>query len=105
MQEIAKQIFNTIGEPSGQKSPRYETPPGTPPPPYIPPELITWGSVGGADGVSGSDIIGMESDSDNMDEDGADEGLHQEGDHGPFNSLTGFMSNKFEKYFNELSNF
>ena len=90
MQEIAKSILGvSSGEPSGQKSPRYETPPGTPPPPYIPPELITWGSVCGAgQSVSGSDIINMESDSE-MDEDGGDDGLHHEGDHGPFNSLTG----------------
>ena len=82
---------------SGQKSPRYETPPGTPPPPYILPELITWPSVSG--GVARPDIITMEDDSDdNMDEEAGDGEsrentftLPPEGDHGPFNTLPELM--------------
>jgi len=73
----------------GRKSPRYETPPGTPPPPYIP-ELVTWGNV-----TNRPEIITMEDDSDDGLEEESSEGhnrdrqlaLPPEGDHGPFNSL------------------
>merc|ERR1719318_1376792 len=73
---------------SGRKSPRYETPPGTPPPPYIS-ELVTWGSV------TRPEIITMEDDSDDGFEEEGGEVLNRdrqltlppEGDHGPFNSL------------------
>ena len=73
----------------GQKSPRYETPPGTPPPPYIPPGLVTWNSVAGA---GPPDIITMDDSDDNMEEE-TNHGdftttLPPEGDHGPFNTLT-----------------
>jgi len=76
-------------EQSGRKSPRYETPPGTPPPPYHP-EIVTWGSVTGT-----PEIITMEDDSDDGLEEEGGEVLNRdrqltlppEGDHGPFNSL------------------
>jgi len=81
--EIAKKF-----DQSGRKSPRYETPPGTPPPPYIS-ELVTWGNV------TRPDIITMEDDSDDgLEEEGGEvlnrdrqNTLPPEGDHGPFNSL------------------
>ena len=91
--EIAKALFSGGGDSSkssGQKSPRYETPPGTPPPPYRC-EPALWGTVGAPN------IITMEDDSDdNLDEEsgqGAGQdilfSLPPEGDHGPFNTLTG----------------
>ena len=60
----------------GQKSPRYETPPGTPPPPYL---SQPW-----------PNIINMESDSDDNMEEGLSDNtfsLPTDGNHGPFNSL------------------
>ena len=52
----------------GRKSPRYETPPGTPPPPYVTePELVTWGGLTG--GSTSRPIITME-DTDTEDEEG-----------------------------------
>ena len=107
--ELAKSIMSGVSETmggdkaglsAGQKSPRYETPPGTPPPPYIP-QLVTWGNVtGGSSGIRDGPIISMESDSDdNMEEvDGEARvgemtfSLPPEGDHGPFNSLTELMN-------------
>lgn len=104
--ELAKSIMSGVSETmggdktglsAGQKSPRYETPPGTPPPPYIP-QLVTWGNVtgGGSGGVP--NIISMESDSDDGEADGEARigemtlSLPPEGDHGPFNSLTELMN-------------
>ena len=58
---------------SGRKSPRYETPPGTPPPPYVPgsggamTELVTWGAL---TSDTSHPIITME-DTDTEDEEGA----------------------------------
>ena len=84
--EIAKALFGGGETPkSGQKSPRYETPPGTPPPPYRPGPVLA------------PNIITMEDDSDDNMEEEAGPGSGQEflfslppeGDHGPFNSLTG----------------
>ena len=104
--ELAKSIMSGVSETmggdraglsSGQKSPRYETPPGTPPPPYILPQLVTWSNVTSG---AGPDIITMEDDSDdNMEEVEGDAeargeltfSLPPEGDHGPFNSLTELM--------------
>jgi len=75
------------GAGGGRKSPRYETPPGTPPPPYVTePELVTWGGLTG--GSASRPIITME-DTDTEDEEGQQAGftLPPEGEHGPFNSL------------------
>ena len=56
------------GAGGGRKSPRYETPPGTPPPPYVTePELVTWGGLTG--GSTSRPIITME-DTDTEDEEG-----------------------------------
>jgi len=88
----------------GRKSPRYETPPGTPPPPYVPGsvelvapgyggvELVTWGGLTGGEGNS-RPIITME-DTDTEDEEGQQAGftLPPEGEHGPFNSLQELLS-------------
>ena len=90
--EIAKALFGGGGDgsKSGQKSPRYETPPGTPPPPYRC-EPAVWGTV------MAPNIITMEDDSDDNLEEESGQGAGQdilfslppEGDHGPFNTLTG----------------
>jgi len=85
--EKTLEVAKTLESP-GQKSPRYETPPGTPPPPYFT-DLVTWGSV------TSPDIITMEDDSDDGLEEEGTEVLNRdrqltlppEGDHGPFNSL------------------
>ena len=88
----------------GRKSPRYETPPGTPPPPYVPDsvelvtpgyggvELVTWGGLTGGEG-NARPIITME-DTDTEDEEGQQAGftLPPEGEHGPFNSLQELLS-------------
>ena len=76
---VPRHSQTSLGLADGQKSPRYETPPGTPPPPYI---------IGTND--SWQPIINMESDSDdNLDETGTHTTftLPVDGDHGPFNSL------------------
>ena len=89
--EIAKALFGGgDSSKSGQKSPRYETPPGTPPPPYRC-EPAVWGAV------TAPNIITMEDDSDDNLEEESGQGAGQdilfslppEGDHGPFNTLTG----------------
>ena len=89
--EMVKSIIPDLSR-SGQKSPRYETPPGTPPPPYIMPELITWNNVSGGQ----PDIMTMDDDSDDEEVGDHEHGdnmftLPPEGDHGPFNSLPNLM--------------
>ena len=71
-------------------TPRYETPPGTPPPPYNAPDpaLVTWGGL--TAGGGGVDIMTMEDESDDDDVGVClqSQALPPEGDHGPYNSLT-----------------